>query len=185
MLHSENNKLFPDSQSAYCQFHLTETAVCIVHNDLVRAMDRVTALLELSLVSVCLSFPHLRFFTIANDLTCVATMLRLRLLVMFDLSAAFDTVDHSVLLEVLTNRFSVGGVALPSNGSIPISVIASRHSVLVIRNLICSILRVQFHKAQFLDWSNTSLTLKTLSISLISMDLIITCMQMIYSCKSK
>ena len=78
VLHSENNKLFPASQSAYRQFHSTETAVCIVHNDLVRAIDRghVTAL------------------------------------VMLDLSAAFDTVDHSVLLEVLANRFSVGSVAL-------------------------------------------------------------------------
>jgi hypothetical protein len=78
VLHSETNKLFPTSQSAYRQFHSTETAVCIVHNDLIRSIDRghVTAL------------------------------------VMLDLSAAFDTVDHSVLLEVLTNRFSVGGVAL-------------------------------------------------------------------------
>jgi len=78
VLHSENNKLFPASQSAYRQFHSTETAVCIVHNDLVRAIDRghVTAL------------------------------------VMLDLSAAFDTVDHEVLLEILTHRFSVGGVAL-------------------------------------------------------------------------
>ena len=78
VLHYENNKLFPASQSAYRQFHSTETAVCIVHNDLVRAVDR----------------GH------------VTTQ------VMLDLSAPFDTVDHSMLLEVLRNRFSVSGVAL-------------------------------------------------------------------------
>jgi len=78
VLHSENNQLFPASQSAYRQIHSTETAVCIVHTDLVRSIDRghVTVLL------------------------------------MLDLSAAFDTVEHEVLLEILTHRFSVGGVAL-------------------------------------------------------------------------
>ena len=76
--HVEKNELFPPNQSAYRQHHSTETAVCIVHNDIVRAVDRghVTAM------------------------------------VMLDLSAAFDTVDHQVLLEVLQNRFAVTGVTL-------------------------------------------------------------------------
>jgi len=39
VLHSENNKLFSASQSAYRQFHSTVTAVCIVHDDLVHSID--------------------------------------------------------------------------------------------------------------------------------------------------
>jgi len=58
------NSFQPVSLSAYRQFHSTETAVCIVHNDLVRAIVR-------------------------GQVTT---------LVMLDLSAAFDTVDHEVLL---------------------------------------------------------------------------------------
>jgi hypothetical protein len=76
--HAESNKLFPVNQSAYRHHHSTETAVCILHNDLVRAIDKghVTAL------------------------------------VLLDLSAAFDTVDHKLLIEVLKNRFSFDGIAL-------------------------------------------------------------------------
>jgi len=52
--------------------------VCILHNDLVRTIDKghVTAL------------------------------------VVLDLSAAFDTVDLELLIEVLKKRFAIGGVAL-------------------------------------------------------------------------
>ena len=46
-----------------------ETAITIVHNDIVRAID-------------------------AGEIS---------LLVLFDLSAAFDTVDHGILLEVFQN----------------------------------------------------------------------------------
>jgi hypothetical protein len=76
--HAESNKLFPVNQSAYRHHHLTETAVCILHNDLVCTIDKghVTAL------------------------------------VLLDFSAAFDTVDHKLLIEVLKNRFSFDGIAL-------------------------------------------------------------------------
>ena len=65
--------LFPARQSAYRQHHSTETAVTIVHNDIVRSTDA-------GFVSA---------------------------LVLLDLSAVFDTVDHAILLEVLTERFGV------------------------------------------------------------------------------
>ena len=69
--HVEDNKLFPDNQSAYRRFHSTEIAVLLVFNYLVRAIDngKVSAL------------------------------------VLLDMSAAFDTVDHDVLLTVLNTRF--------------------------------------------------------------------------------
>jgi hypothetical protein len=74
----EDNKLFPDNQSAYRRFHSTETAVVLVFNDLVRAIDngKVSAL------------------------------------VLLDMSAAFDTVDHDVLLTVLNRRFALDDTAL-------------------------------------------------------------------------
>jgi len=47
--HSEGKELFPVNKSAYRHYDLTETAVCILHNDLVRAIDKghVTALVLL------------------------------------------------------------------------------------------------------------------------------------------
>ncbi len=65
-------------QSAYSQFHSTETALTRVHNDIVMAMD--------------------------SQKVVILTLL--------DLSAAFDTVDHCILLERLERRFGVKGTVL-------------------------------------------------------------------------
>ena len=65
-MHSGLFKLLQARQSAYRRFHSTETAVAIVHNDIVVATD-------------------------AGQITAS---------VLLDLSAAFDTVDLGVVLQV-------------------------------------------------------------------------------------
>ena len=63
----EVNGVIPSLQSAYRQFHSTETALCKIYNDLVLN-------------------------------TCAG---KISVLVMLDLSAAFDTVDHNLLINDL------------------------------------------------------------------------------------
>ena len=72
----EQKELIPRYQSAYREFHSTETALCRIYNDLV--------------TSIC------------SGKAC--------LLVLLDLSAAFDTIDHRILLDDLYS-FGVRGNA--------------------------------------------------------------------------
>ena len=50
--------------------------------------------------------------SVHNDLVRSIDNGHVSLLVLLDLSAAFDTVDHQILLSVLSNRFSVDSTAL-------------------------------------------------------------------------
>jgi hypothetical protein len=76
--HVIDNNLDELFQSAYRQFHSTETALLRVQNDILRAADKQ---------QVCA-------------------------LVLLDLSAAFDTVDHTILLSRLSSDFGISGTPL-------------------------------------------------------------------------
>ena len=65
--------LYPLSQSAYQQYHSTETALLKVTNDILLNMNSQ----------------------------------RVTLLVLLDLSSAFDTVDHGILLKHLSSKFGI------------------------------------------------------------------------------
>lgn len=72
------NNLFPSLQSAYRQFHSTETALLKVTNDILRSLDS------------------------NQDV----------ILVMLDLSAAFDTLDHDILVRRLETYFGFSAKVL-------------------------------------------------------------------------
>ena len=76
--HVTNSCPDENMQSAYKQFHSTETALVKVFNDIAIDID-------------------------SN---------RVVILLLLDLSAAFDTVDHSILLNRLAYRFGLRGTAL-------------------------------------------------------------------------
>ena len=76
--HCNENAPLPVSQSAYRQFHSTETALLKVQNDILINMDN-------------------------EEVT---------LLVMLDMSAAFDTIDHNILIDILKDDFGVVDSAL-------------------------------------------------------------------------
>ena len=67
-----------DMQSAYRQFHSTETALLHAKNDILIALD------QRKMVS----------------------------LVLLDLSAAFDTIDHNILLRQIESTFGIAGSCL-------------------------------------------------------------------------
>ena len=77
-MHLDCNRLHSPMQSAYRKVHSAETALLMIHNDIVQSLDdrKSTILLQL------------------------------------DLSAAFDIVDHSILLKRLKHQFSTRDKAL-------------------------------------------------------------------------
>ena len=76
--HATANDLLDRNQSAYRPHHSTETALVLVQNDILKALDRRHGVI----------------------------------LILLDMSAAFDTVDHDVLVTRLVQRFGVTGCAI-------------------------------------------------------------------------
>ena len=76
--HMDNAGLHEVMQSAYKQFHSTETALVRVHNDILQSLDNKHGVI----------------------------------LVLLDLSAAFDTIDHATLIKQLQHRLGIGGTVL-------------------------------------------------------------------------
>ena len=76
--HQNVNNLMEMLQSAYKEYHSTETALLCVQNDILLEMDKGKVVF----------------------------------LVLLDLSAAFDTVRHDILLERLSKRLGICGTAL-------------------------------------------------------------------------
>ena len=76
--HVMTNHLDETFQSAYKEFHSTETALLRVHNDILCSLDQNKSVI----------------------------------LLLLDLSAAFDTVDYAILISRLSSRFGVKGTAL-------------------------------------------------------------------------
>lgn len=76
--HMNRNNLHEPLQSAYKEFHSTETALIKVQNDILLTMDRQGIVL----------------------------------LLLLDLSAAFDTIDHTILLSAMDKHLGIRGKAL-------------------------------------------------------------------------
>ena len=76
--YSTTNDLLDRNQSAYRPHHSTETALVLVQNDILKALDRRHGVI----------------------------------LILLDMSAAFDTVDHDVLVTRLEQRYGVTGCAI-------------------------------------------------------------------------
>ena len=76
--HATTNDLLDRNQSAYRPHHSTETALVLVQNDILKALDQRHGVI----------------------------------LILLDMSAAFDTVDHDVLVTRLEQRFGVTGCAI-------------------------------------------------------------------------
>ena len=76
--HMTSNNILPSNQSAYRQFHSTETSLLKVQSDILMNFDNQ----------------------------------KVTLLVLLDLSAAFDTIDHTILLRTIESQAGVSSIAL-------------------------------------------------------------------------
>jgi len=104
--HLDNNSLRDPYQSAYTQYHSTETAIMRVQSDILSALDSGA----------------------------------IAVLVLLDLSAAFDTLDHDILLDRFKHTFAISGSAL----SWIASYLTDRYQTVIIDNELSDPSRLQF-----------------------------------------
>ena len=94
------NQLDDEKQSAYKQFYNTETLLTKIHNEsLWIFVNRV-------------SVTKIHHYVVVNDIMVNLGNGDVTMLVLLDLSAAFDTIDHDILLQRLRNRYGLQGSAL-------------------------------------------------------------------------
>jgi len=80
-----------------------------------------------------------------NDLLLAADVGQVSVLCLLDLTAAFDTVDHQLLLHRLERQYGLHGVVLAFFSSYLTDPFGSRTMVIcVLRSMSCA----QFHKVQ-------------------------------------
>ena len=81
-----------------------------------------------------------------NDIMLSMDKQRVTLLVLLDLSAAFDTVNHHVLLKRLESSFGTSGTALNWFKSyLEDQLSASALKAAALRSLICSVVSLKVH----------------------------------------
>ena len=96
--HMESEYLLPKYQSAYRSGFSTETLLLKLPDDILENMEKqyITSLVAIDLSAALLENMEKQYITS---------------LVAIDLSAAFDTVENSILLDVLKNKFGETGQA--------------------------------------------------------------------------
>jgi len=91
----EENNLLPPTQSGFGRHHTTETVVVKVYNDTILALDSGLIVMR----------PESKAALKTKRISAVA-------LTLFDISAAFDCVDHDILLRLLVSQFGLFSSAL-------------------------------------------------------------------------
>jgi len=82
---------------------------------------------------------------VTNDLLLSFNRDCISLLVLLDLSAAFDTIDHNILLNRLENYVDISGTALAWFKS----YLSDRYQVVAVNEEISIKFRMEYHKAQY------------------------------------
>ena len=67
---------------------------------------------ELTIMNCYVQIYDMALLRVQNDLLLAADKGQEAILVLLEYSSAFDTIDHNIMLQRLTNRYSVSGHAI-------------------------------------------------------------------------